>query len=289
MAYLEVVSNYLPYMAASDKRGFISQYYKGDAHTGVDSVGNLWDMPVCAIFDGKVLNSGTTSSTGNEVTYQSVNGRVKVTYLHLRDKVTVSGNVTKNQVIGYEGSTGSLATGKHLHVTMYIDNVRVDPLPYLKGTKALPLEVVEKKTIDEIAKEVIQGKWGSGQARKTALENAGYDYNAVQAKVNELLAESSKPPVIEKTVDELAKEVLAGKWGSGQDRKNKLTEAGYDYDAVQKRVNEMLSESSNKKTIDEIAKEVIQGKWGSGQDRKNKLTAAGYDYNAVQKRVNELL
>ena len=43
-----------------------------------------------------------------------------------------------------------------------------------------------------------------------------------------------------KTVDELAKEVIAGKWGSGTDRKKRLNAAGYDYAAVQKRVNELL-------------------------------------------------
>ncbi len=43
------------------------------------------------------------------------------------------------------------------------------------------------KSITEIAKEVIAGLWGNGTARKTALEKAGYDYAAVQAKVNELL------------------------------------------------------------------------------------------------------
>ena len=43
-----------------------------------------------------------------------------------------------------------------------------------------------------------------------------------------------------KTVLELAKEVIAGKWGNGQDRKNRLTAAGYDYTAVQNKVNELL-------------------------------------------------
>lgn len=43
------------------------------------------------------------------------------------------------------------------------------------------------KTIDEIAKEVIKGTWGNGSARKTALTEAGYDYTAVQKKVNEML------------------------------------------------------------------------------------------------------
>lgn len=43
-----------------------------------------------------------------------------------------------------------------------------------------------------------------------------------------------------KTVDEVAKEVIRGVWGNGADRKKKLTSAGYDYSAVQKRVNELL-------------------------------------------------
>ena len=46
---------------------------------------------------------------------------------------------------------------------------------------------VVTKSIDEIAKEVIAGKYGNGEARKNAIINAGYDYNAVQAKVNEIV------------------------------------------------------------------------------------------------------
>ena len=45
-----------------------------------------------------------------------------------------------------------------------------------------------KKSVDAIAKEVIAGKWGSGEARKTKLKAAGYDYSAVQKKVNELMS-----------------------------------------------------------------------------------------------------
>lgn len=96
-------------------------------------------------------------------------------------------------------------------------------------------------------------------------------------------------PAANKSVTEIALEVIAGKWGNGADRKQKLTAAGYDYSAVQVKVNELLSGTSAKKTITEIAKEVIAGKWGNGATRKRKLTEAGYDYAAVQKRVNELL
>ncbi len=51
-------------------------------------------------------------------------------------------------------------------------------------------------------------------------------------------------PAPTKSVDELAKEVIDGKWGNNPERKKALTEAGYDYNAVQKRVNEMLKSSA---------------------------------------------
>ncbi len=47
--------------------------------------------------------------------------------------------------------------------------------------------VIAKKTTATIAKEVIAGKWGNGAERKKKLENAGYNYKDVQAKVNSLL------------------------------------------------------------------------------------------------------
>ena len=94
-----------------------------------------------------------------------------------------------------------------------------------------------------------------------------------------------KKKPVEKTIDQLADEVLAGKWDNGSERERLLTAAGYDYNAVQKRVNEKLY----RKTTDEIAVEVIAGLWGNGSARKEKLTEAGYDYSEVQKRVNEML
>ena len=43
------------------------------------------------------------------------------------------------------------------------------------------------KSADELAREVLQGKWGNGAERKKRLEAAGYDYAAVQKKVNQLV------------------------------------------------------------------------------------------------------
>lgn len=92
-----------------------------------------------------------------------------------------------------------------------------------------------------------------------------------------------------KTVTDLAYEVIAGKWGNGSDRKNKLNNAGYDYNAVQSKVNELLSSKTITKSVEQLAREVIQGKWGNGVDRKNRLTSAGYNYTAVQNKVNQML
>lgn len=92
------------------------------------------------------------------------------------------------------------------------------------------------KTVEELAKEVLNGLWGNGYARKTALTNAGYDYDAVQAKVNEILY--GKKPT--KSIDEIAREVIRGDWGNGTERKQRLTDAGYDYYAVQRAVNKLL-------------------------------------------------
>ncbi len=92
-----------------------------------------------------------------------------------------------------------------------------------------------KKSIDAVAREVIQGAWGTGAIRKTALTKAGYDYATVQTRVNEILAKGAT-----KSVTAIAKEVIAGKWGNGTTRINALKRAGYDPEAVQKKVNELL-------------------------------------------------
>jgi N-acetylmuramoyl-L-alanine amidase len=93
-----------------------------------------------------------------------------------------------------------------------------------------PKPVTPSKSIDDLAKEVIAGTLGNGDARKKAL---GAQYDAVQARVAELL--NTKPV---KTVHELALEVIKGTIGSGDARKKAL---GSQYDAVQAEVNRILS------------------------------------------------
>lgn len=92
------------------------------------------------------------------------------------------------------------------------------------------------KTLEQLAREVLNGSWGNGVERVARLRGAGYDPAAVQAEVNRLLSEKTK-----KTVDELAVEVVRGAWGAGAERRERLAAAGYDYDEVQKRVNQLIA------------------------------------------------
>lgn len=73
------------------------------------------------------------------------------------------------------------------------------------------------------------GRWGCNSNYKFL----GFIYNpAVKEEVIEA--------PVRKSVDELAREVIRGDWGNGQDRKDRLTAAGYSYSEVQGRVNEIL-------------------------------------------------
>lgn len=79
-------------------------------------------------------------------------------------------------------------------------------------------------------------KKANADAMAAKLKAAGYDtYITTKSGTAVSVEEPAK-----KTVDELAREVIAGKWGNGATRKQRLTAAGYDYSAVQKRVNELL-------------------------------------------------
>lgn len=135
---------------------------------------------------------------------------------------------------------------------------------------------------------VIEGNKGESVARRVIPVGWGYIRGYAAPKYDAATV-TPAPSTAEKSVEKVAKEVLAGKWGNGEERKNRLKAAGYDYDAVQTKVNQLAKGTSNQKSIDAVAREVIRGKWGNGADRKKSITSAGYDYSAVQKRVNELL
>lgn len=131
----------------------------------------------------------------------------------------------------------------------------------------------------------LSGYGSSLDLNKAYISAASWNKLAGKAK------KTSASTTVKKSVNTLAKEVLAGKWGNGADRKSRLTKAGYDYSKVQAAVNKLVkaSQMTQDKIINAVAHEVIIGKWGNGQERIDRLKAAGYDSDRIQKRVNELL
>src|SRR5699024_489379 len=125
------------------------------------------------------------------------------------------------------------------------------------------------KTIEQLADEVIDGKHGTGEARKKAL---GSNYKAVQDLVNKKLGakstSNSKPKG--KSWQAVAREIYQGKggWGNNPERTRKLKAAGYNAKQVQAEVNRLIRENgrSNRKvtkgsrvTISNTAKKYATG------------------------------
>lgn len=111
------------------------------------------------------------------------------------------------------------------------------------------------------------------------LDVAYIDYAAVINKHTAQAKPAKKSPSV------IVQEVINGQWGNGNARKQRLMAAGYNYDEIQKLVNQQV----NKKSVDTVSREVIHGDWGNGQTRISRLRQAGYDPNQIQKRVNQLL
>lgn len=157
------------------------------------------------------------------------------------------------------------------------------------GSSGGTTEAAPSGTVAELARRVIAGEFGNGDARRAAL---GSRYDEVQAEVNRILAGGSgggaaQAPAAD-DVDDLARRVIAGEFGNGAARKAAL---GDRYAEVQARVNEMLGAggsggSSGGADVDALARAVIRGDYGNGAERKRRL---GSLYGAVQARVNEIL
>lgn len=87
-------------------------------------------------------------------------------------------------------------------------------------------EVVNKSFI------VIEGNFKDSVGRRQMMLNGRYIRGFITPRYDE---------ETKKTVKQVAKEVIAGLWGNGDERKNKLKTAGYEPEKVQKKVNELLA------------------------------------------------
>lgn len=110
------------------------------------------------------------------------------------------------------------------------------------GSSSASKPAADKKQLYRVRKTWADSKSQKGafsvlaNAKKCADSNKGYSvFDEDGIKVYPADSSTAK-----KSVDTIAREVIRGNWGNGDERKKKLTAAGYDYSAVQKRVNELL-------------------------------------------------
>lgn len=123
----------------------------------------LYILPHWSAFKAKVqsyMNSGTSVSTTPTTTQLY---RVRKSWTDAKSQIGAFSSLKNAKKACKSGYAVFDSSGKQVYLT------------------------TTKKSVDEIAREVIRGKWGNGVDRKNRLTNAGYDYNAVQKRVNELM------------------------------------------------------------------------------------------------------
>lgn len=155
------------------------------------------------------------------------------------------------------------------------------PTPGTPVVPAPPAPATGAKSIDQLAQEVIAGAYGTGDARRVAL---GGQFDAVQARVNEILLGTSNPKP-QPSISELADRVLRGEFGNGDQR---ITALGNQYQAVQNEINRRAGISApvpvpSAPNIDDLVRRTLAGEFGNGDDR---IRALGTNYQAVQDRIN---
>lgn len=140
---------------------------------------------------------------------------------------TKNGNLTQHNYFAATACPGPYLKTKFKYISDEVNKILKNGLPTGGDEKpsVAPSKPEEpKKSVDEVAQEVIAGKWGNGDEREQRLEAAGYNYDEVQDKVNEILLGTKpepKPQPDSKPADDIPKmkEVKASKPAGKYDAK----------------------------------------------------------------------
>lgn len=275
------------------------------AHFDVDAAGNVAqyvEMNEYAWACGST--EGNQRSISIEMCNEATNGSWPVSETTWRSAARLAGWIFA-KVIGTRPTTSNLVPHHHWKSTTcagpYMDahfgdfiKVAQQAYDFFKGGGSTPTPKPTPsggKSVAQLADEVIAGKWGNNPQRAIDLRNAGYDPVAVQSEVNRRVGGGVQNPVV-KSNQQLAQEVLNGQWGNGDDRRRRLTDAGYNYQAVQDIVNGRIvagSPSAHRMSIADAASLAIAGKLGNGDARRRAVQQLGLSYEEVQAEVNRRL
>lgn len=117
---------------------------KEEFHDGIDIAVPI-DTEIIAVKDGICIEKGFSDTFGNYLKYKTTDNYI-IMYAHLNEvKTNVGDEFTRSKVIALSGNTG-LATGPHLHYTIWKDDELIDPLQYLTLpiTEEAKLEIVQR-------------------------------------------------------------------------------------------------------------------------------------------------
>lgn len=173
--------------------------------------------------------TGNQSSIGLELDPCHVDATIETVAEYIADLIREGVLARDFEIYGHKDWSATVCPGAYYG---RLAEIKAKALAHLAG-KAAPAAkpaTTSSPNIEQLARDVIAGKYGNGETRRVAL---GANYNAVQARVNQILKAGSPAPNIE----QLARDVIAGKYGNGETRRAAL---GASYDAVQARVNQML-------------------------------------------------
>ena len=152
----------------------------------------------------------------------------------------------------------------------------------------------KSKSISQMADEVIAGKHGSGNAnRRKSLGVSQSVYEQVRAEVNRRVGVSTSSSRTQKSISQMAQEIVDGKHGNGNEaRRKSLGISRSEYEKVRAEVNRRASGSSktSSKSISQMAREVIRGDHGNGNEtRRKSLGISQSRYEQVRREVNNRL
>ena len=155
------------------------------------------------------------------------------TYVEKLCKLIEKWNLTQYDVKAPKEPEKTPETVNEFPATPFLTKVIIDDLNY-RSEPCMGNNVKGQTGVGTFTIVEVRDGWGKlkSGAGWIWLKNSSYCV---------ILGAAKKKQEDRKSIEQLAKEVIKGAWGNGEERRRRLTAAGYDYEKVQSKVNEMLS------------------------------------------------
>ena len=196
------------------------------------------DRSWCSSSSANDNRSVTIECASDKTPPYTINNTVYNTLIELCADICRRNNIKKliwkadKSLIGQAGK-------QNLTVHRWFSNTAC-PGDYIYGKLGQVAKDVNDKLVDNSHEVLYHIQVGAFHDKSNAdemlsrIKSAGFDAYIIKAD------NSNVPTSSKKNIDDIANEVIRGLWGNGLERKNRINDAGYDYEAIQKRVEELL-------------------------------------------------